>query len=105
MNQVTEVSGIRRIMEYIKLAFEPLLGNDGIIENDKVEGLDKIISQQNSKRINELEEQTSRVHIALENDKNIVQKATVSEKEAQRKADEVHKAKEGKTIIQEQIKE
>ena len=105
MNQVTEVSGIRKVLEYIKLACEPLLGSDGIIVNDKVEGLDKIISQQNSKRISELEEQTSRVHIALENDKNIVQKAKVSEKEAQRKADEVHKAKEGKTIIQEQIKE
>ena len=105
MNQVAEVSRIRKIMEYIKLAFEPLLESDGIIGNEKIEGLDKIIAQQNSKRINELEEQTSRVHIALENDKNIVQKAKVSEKEAQRKADEVHKSKERNTIIQEQIKE
>lgn len=103
MNQVIADSKIRNIIETIKLALKPLLESDEIIGNNK-EDIKSIISQQDNKRIHELEEQTNKVHL-LENEKNIVQKAKVSEKEAQIKADEVHKVKEGKTTIQEKIKE
>ena len=88
-NQVREVSKIREIMEYIKLALKELAVNEEAINNSELDKeVENIIDAQNNGRINSLEEQTTSVNIPLEDsDKNIVKKVKVSEKDAREQAE------------------
>ncbi len=92
-NQVREVSGLKKIIEAIKLMIEPLTKNDEI-NTENVEELKEIEKATNTSAISELEERVSSVYIPLDDKKDFVQKETISVQKAQERAQEVREQKE-----------
>lgn len=92
MNQVKEVSRIGKVIEGIRMAFEALAVNDVVNETTLEREVNIIREQENTAKINELEKEIENVNIPLKD--TVVEKATVSEKAAKKKADEVRKQKE-----------
>ena len=92
-NQVREVSGIRKVIEAIKLMMEPLTMSDKV-NTENVEGLKEIEEATNTSAISELEEKVSSVYIPLDDKKDFVQKETVSIQKAQQRAKEIREQKD-----------
>ena len=92
MNQVKEVSRIGKVIEGLRMVFESLAVNDVVNETTLGREANIIRGQENTAKINELEKEIENVNIPLKD--TVVEKATVSEKAAKKKADEVRKQKE-----------
>ena len=92
MNQVKEVSRIGKVIEELRMVFESLAVNDVVNETTLEREANIIRGQENTAKINELEKEIENVNIPLKD--TVVEKATVSEKAAKKKADEVRKQKE-----------
>ncbi|MCI9287474.1 MAG: hypothetical protein HFJ57_05875 [Clostridia bacterium] len=92
MNQVKEVSRIGKVIEGLRMVFESLAVNDVVNETTLEREANIIRGQENTAKINELEKEIENVNIPLKD--TVVEKATVSEKAAKKKADEVRKQKE-----------
>lgn len=87
MNQVKEVSRIGKVIEGIRMAFEALSVNDVVNETTLEREANIIRGQENTAKIESLIKEMETVNISLED--TVVEKATVSEKAAKKKADEV----------------
>lgn len=89
MNQVKEVSRIGKVIEGIRMALEALAVNDVVNETTLEREVNIIRGQENTAKIEELVKEMENVNIPLKD--TVVEKATVSEKAAKKKADEVRK--------------
>lgn len=92
MNQVKEVSRIGKVIEGIKMAFQALSVNDVVNESALEREANMIREQENTAKIEKLVKEMETVNISLKD--TVVEKATVSEKAAKKRADEVKKQKE-----------
>lgn len=92
MNQVKEVSRIGKVIEGIRMVFESLAINDVENESALEREANIIRGQENTAKIEDLVKEMENVNIPLKD--TVVEKATVSEKAAKKKADEVRMQKE-----------
>lgn len=93
MNQVKEMSRIGKVIEGLRMVFESLAVNDDVVNESVLEREANIIrGQENTSKIENLVKEMETVNISLKD--TVVEKATVSEKIAKKKADEVRKQKE-----------
>ena len=100
-NHVKEATGMKKIIEYIKLALEPLTEIDEVKED--VEGLKEIEDATDKEAISKLEKSVNEVYIPLDDrTKGIVSKANVSTKKAMEMAEKTREEKKQKEQEQEQ---
>lgn len=93
MNQVKEISRMGKVIEGLRMVFESLAVNDDVVNESVLEREANIIrGQENTSKIENLVKEMETVNIPLKD--TVVEKATVSEKIAKKKADEVRMQKE-----------
>ncbi len=94
MNQVkAEQSRILKVLEGIAMFFGELTRNAEAVNNRKLdEEVEAIRKMENTKKIEELEQDVQKVNIPLKD--SVVARAKVSEKRAQKVAEEVKELKE-----------
>lgn len=92
MNQVKEISRIGKVIEGIRMAFEALAVNDLVNETTLEREANIIRGQENTVKIENLIKEMETVNISLKD--TVVEKATVSEEVAKKKADKVRMQRE-----------
>lgn len=93
MNQVKEVYRRNKVIEGIMMFFQSLSVNEAVNQDEVDREADMIREEyQDNELIDGLVKNTGTVNISLKD--NVVEKATVSEKAARKKADEVRMQKE-----------
>ena len=105
MNQVkVEQSRISKVIEGIRMLFRELSVNEEAINNRKLEQeVEAIRAVEDTKKIESLEENISKVNISLKD--SVVAKAKVSEKRAKKVAEEVKESKMQEKDSTKQIEE